>query len=125
MSQIYRRLDPNEPSYTVTGSSGVYHWSEPRALTNRERARLQTFPDDFVFYGSKESVRKQIGMAFPCQGAEINNVTDYVFNNVYFETSSMNRRLGVQSKLIFESKGGAEMVRDIFQNGGLLRILFW
>lgn len=75
LSQIYRRLDPNEPSYTVTGSGGggthVYHWSEPRALTNRERARLQTFPDDFVFYGSKESVRKQIGMAVPCQGAEI------------------------------------------------------
>jgi DNA (cytosine-5)-methyltransferase 1 len=40
--------------------------AEPRALTNRERARLQTFPDDFVFEGSKESVRKQIGMAVPC-----------------------------------------------------------
>src|SRR5690606_19901447 len=57
------------PSYTVTGSGGggthVYHWNEPRALTNRERARLQTFPDDFIFYGNKESVRKQIGMAVP------------------------------------------------------------
>jgi DNA (cytosine-5)-methyltransferase 1 len=75
LSQIYRRLDPDEPSYTVTGSGGggthVYHWSEPRALTNRERARLQTFPDDFVFHGSKESVRKQIGMAVPCDGAEV------------------------------------------------------
>lgn len=46
-------------------------WSENRALTNRERARLQTFPDDFVFSGSKESVRKQIGMAVPCDGAQI------------------------------------------------------
>lgn len=46
-------------------------WSENRALTNRERARLQTFPDDFVFCGSKESVRKQIGMAVPCDGAQI------------------------------------------------------
>lgn len=67
ISQIYKRLDPSKPSYTVTGSGGggthVYHWSEPRALTNRERARLQTFPDDFVFCGSKESQRKQIGMA--------------------------------------------------------------
>ena len=75
LSQIYRRLDSNKPSYTITGSGGggthVYHWSEPRALTNRERARLQTFPDDFVFYGSKESVRKQIGMAVPCDGAQI------------------------------------------------------
>lgn len=58
----------------MTGSGGggthVYHWVENRALTNRERARLQTFPDDFVFSGNKESVRKQIGMAVPCDGAQ-------------------------------------------------------
>lgn len=75
ISQIYKRLDPEKPSYTVTGSGGggthIYHWSENRALTNRERARLQTFPDTFVFEGNKESVRKQIGMAVPCQGAKI------------------------------------------------------
>ncbi len=75
ISQIYKRLDPDKPAYTVTGSGGggthIYHWSDPRALTNRERARLQTFRDDFVFEGSKESVRKQIGMAVPCKGAQI------------------------------------------------------
>lgn len=75
LSQIYKRLDPKRPSYTITGSGGggthVYHWSENRALTNRERARLQTFPDDFEFFGSKESVRKQIGMAVPPDGAKI------------------------------------------------------
>ena len=75
ISQIYKRLDPAKPSYTVTGSGGggthVYHWEEPRALTNRERARLQTFPDTFVFEGSKESVRRQIGMAVPVKGAKI------------------------------------------------------
>lgn len=75
LSNIYRRLDPKRPSYTVTGSGGggthVYHWKENRALTNRERARLQTFPDDFIFCGLKESVRKQIGMAVPVEGARI------------------------------------------------------
>lgn len=75
ISQIYKRLDPKKPAYTITGSGGggthVYHWSEPRALTNRERARLQTFPDTFVFEGSKESVRKQIGMAVPVRGAQV------------------------------------------------------
>ena len=75
ISQIYKRLDPEKPAYTVTGSGGggthIYHWSEPRALTNRERARLQTFPDSYEFVGSKESVRKQIGMAVPCRGAKI------------------------------------------------------
>lgn len=75
ISTIYKRLDPEKPSYTVTGSGGggthIYHWEEPRALTNRERARLQTFPDDYFFEGSKEQVRKQIGMAVPCEGAKI------------------------------------------------------
>lgn len=75
ISQIYKRLDSSKPSYTITGSGGggthVYHWQEPRALTNRERARLQTFPDDFVFEGSKESVRKQVGMAVPVKGAQV------------------------------------------------------
>lgn len=75
ISQIYKRLDPNKPAYTVTGSGGggthIYHYAEPRALTNRERARLQTFPDTYEFKGSKESVRRQIGMAVPAKGAKI------------------------------------------------------
>jgi len=75
LSHIYKRLKADKPAYTITGSGGggthVYHWSENRALTNRERARLQTFPDDFKFCGSKESVRKQIGMAVPPEGVSI------------------------------------------------------
>jgi DNA (cytosine-5)-methyltransferase 1 len=75
MSQIYRRLNPDKPAYTITGSGGGgthgYHWKENRALTNRERARLQTFPDSFIFEGSKESVRRQIGMAVPPAGVRV------------------------------------------------------
>jgi DNA (cytosine-5)-methyltransferase 1 len=74
LSQIYKRLHPDEASYTLTGSGGggthMYHWKENRALTNRERARIQTFPDNFIFEGSKESVRKQIGMAVPPRAAQ-------------------------------------------------------
>lgn len=74
LSQIYKRLKADQPSYTITGSGGGgthgYHWEEHRALTNRERARIQTFPDYFMFTGSKESVRKQIGMAVPPEGAK-------------------------------------------------------
>ncbi|MBR0222017.1 MAG: DNA cytosine methyltransferase, partial [Synergistaceae bacterium] len=95
ISQIYRRLDPDKPAYTVTGSGGggthVYHWSEPRALTNRERARLQTFPDDYIFKGSKESVRRQIGMAVPCRGAKI--IFEAVLNsfaNIPYEFEDAN-----------------------------------
>lgn len=75
MSNIYKRLHPDTVSYTVTGSGGggthIYHYAEPRALTNRERARLQTFPDWFEFVGGKESVRRQIGMAVPPDGAKV------------------------------------------------------
>lgn len=75
ISQIYRRLEESKPSYTVTGSGGggthIYHFKEPRALTNRERARIQTFPDTYKFCGGKESVRKQIGMAVPVDGARV------------------------------------------------------
>jgi len=74
MSQIYKRLDSTKPAYTVTGSGGggthVYHFKEDRALTNRERARLQTFDDRYEFYGGKESVRRQIGMAVPVFAAK-------------------------------------------------------
>lgn len=73
MSIFWRRLHPEKPSPTITASGGGgthgYHYDEPRALTNRERARIQTFPDDFVFTGRKESVRRQIGMAVPPRGA--------------------------------------------------------
>ncbi len=74
ISQIYRKLDPNKPAYTVTASGGggtfMYHWTD-RELTNRERARLQTFPDNYEFVGNYSSVRKQIGMAVPCKLSEI------------------------------------------------------
>lgn len=74
ISQIYRKLDPNKPAYTVTASGGggtfMYHWTD-RELTNRERARIQTFPDDYEFVGNYSSVRKQIGMAVPCKLSEV------------------------------------------------------
>lgn len=82
ISQIYRKLDPHKPAYTVTAAGGggtfMYHWTD-RELTNRERARIQTFPDTYEFAGQYSSVRKQIGMAVPCRLSYI--VTTAVLNS--------------------------------------------
>jgi DNA (cytosine-5)-methyltransferase 1 len=65
ISHVYRRLDPDKPSTTIIAAGGGgtwgYHYSEPRPLTNRERARLFGYPDDFIFEGTITEVRRQIG----------------------------------------------------------------
>ena len=70
-SGAYGRMSWDEPSATITTrfdtpSGGRFtHPKEDRTITPREAARLQSFPDDFVFYGSKSSICKQIGNAVP------------------------------------------------------------
>jgi len=75
ISHVYRRLDRNKPSTTIIAGGGGgtwgYHYEEPRPLTNRERARLFGFPDDFVFEGNFSQVRRQIGNAVPPPGARV------------------------------------------------------
>lgn len=64
---VYRRLDPNMPSETVVNvrKSMWIHPKFNRAVSAREAARLQSFPDDYIFYGTKDSVYQQIGNAVP------------------------------------------------------------
>jgi DNA (cytosine-5)-methyltransferase 1 len=75
ISHVYRRLDPDKPAYTVVagggGGSMGYHYAEPRSLTNRERARLQSFPDSFLFEGSIREIRAQVGNAVPPLAARL------------------------------------------------------
>lgn len=62
------KLHPFQPSWTVIASpghwEGPFHWKN-RRLNIRELAAIQTFPDDYVFYGSINSQHKQIGNAVP------------------------------------------------------------
>lgn len=75
ISHVYRRLDRKKPSTTIIAGGGGgtwgYHFEEPRPLTNRERARLFCYPDDFEFRGSITEVRKQIGNSVPPLAAKI------------------------------------------------------
>lgn len=74
ISHVYRRIKRNEPAKTIIAAGGGgtwgYHYPEPRPLTNRERARLQSFPDNFIFEGSVTEVRRQIGNAVPPVGVQ-------------------------------------------------------
>src|SRR3989344_307171 len=88
MSLIYKRLHPDEPSPTIVANGGGgtwgYHYSEPRPLTNRERARIQTFPDTFEFVGSVSEVRKQLGNAVPPLG--IKPIAEQILKTLNKET---------------------------------------
>jgi DNA (cytosine-5)-methyltransferase 1 len=67
----YIRYNSNEPSVCVTGDMRkIFHYEQNRALTVRELAALQSFPDDFVFKGSKISQQQQVGNAVPPKMAE-------------------------------------------------------
>jgi DNA (cytosine-5)-methyltransferase 1 len=70
-SGSYGRMNPKGQSATITTrfdtpSGGRFiHPYENRTITPREAARIQCFPDNFYFYGSKTSIQKQIGNAVP------------------------------------------------------------
>lgn len=62
----YIRYDSNKPSVCVTGDMRkIFHYNQNRALTARELARIQSFPDDFVFEGTSIQIQQQIGNAVP------------------------------------------------------------
>jgi len=75
ISHVYRRLHPDKPSTTIIAAGGGgtwgYHFDEPRPLTNRERARLFGYPDDFAFVGSITEVRRQIGNSVAPIGIQV------------------------------------------------------
>lgn len=70
-SSCYSRLAGDEPSVTITvnfvhpASNRCIHPKLDRALTPREGARLQSYDDDFRFFGGRAQVAKQIGNAVP------------------------------------------------------------
>ncbi len=67
--QSLRITNWKTPSDTITATSPEIHINKHRRLSARECARIQTFPDDFIFYGSLNSMYRQIGNAVPVKFA--------------------------------------------------------
>lgn len=60
------RYHRKKPSLTInTGHRSHFHYEYDRIPTVRESARLQSFPDEFIFYGTKTQQYKQVGNAVP------------------------------------------------------------
>lgn len=67
----YIRYKSDEPSVCVTGDMRkIFHYEQNRALTVRELAKLQSYPDDFIFKGTKISQQQQVGNSVPPKMAE-------------------------------------------------------
>lgn len=65
-SSAYKRLNLNEPSITIdTGHMNYFHPVEHRMPTVRESASIQSFPDSYIFYGSRVKQYRQVGNAVP------------------------------------------------------------
>lgn len=66
-SGIYKRLDPEKPSVVISNyrKNMLIHPTQNRGLSVREAARIQSFPDDFVFEGTLMHIQQQIGNAVP------------------------------------------------------------
>jgi DNA (cytosine-5)-methyltransferase 1 len=83
------KLDPDKPSYTIIvgsdkgGGKGHVHPFEPREVTPRESARLQTFPDWWEFEGTGRHVIRQVGNAVPplFAGLLANHIAKHIFNS--------------------------------------------
>jgi DNA (cytosine-5)-methyltransferase 1 len=68
----YIRYKSDEPAVCITGDMRkIFHYEQNRALTVRELAKLQSYPDDFVFKGSKISQQQQVGNSVPPKMAEV------------------------------------------------------
>ena len=65
-NEALTRYDSKKPSRTIdTGHRTHFHYKWNRIPTVREAARLQSFPDDFIFYGNKQEQYRQVGNAVP------------------------------------------------------------
>lgn len=120
ISHVYRRIHRSEPAKTIIAAGGGgtwgYHYPEPRPLTNRERARLQSFPDNFEFVGSFSEIRRQIGNAVPPQGvAELAKTLMSLFQGNYIKTDLRSqykelRKRPVKERIVYDFEPSRQLL---------------
>lgn len=127
----YIKYDSKKPSITVTGDMRkVFHYSQNRALTVRELARLQTFPDEFIFKGNSISQQQQVGNAVPPvlaehiaisikEMVEIKNKDDVIYfkNKKYPKVNYIGNKEKLNEWIIGHFPEGTKSVFDAFSGG--------
>lgn len=110
------RYNSKKPSLTIdTGHRTHFHYKYNRIPTVRENARLQSFPDDFIFYGNKQQQYKQVGNAVPpllgyAVACQIKKYLDEKYSKQYKE----NRKI----KFIDLFAGCGGLFDGFMQSGG-------
>lgn len=127
----YVRYDGKEPSFCITGDMRkVFHYKYNRALTVRELARLQSFPDNFIFMGTTISQQQQVGNAVPPKFAyfiakslismlekeEQALSTDHI--NKYPKINFIGNKEKIANWICANIPEGVESVFDAFSGGG-------
>lgn len=136
---FYRRLSWNKPSPTITTSphqkaTDMCHPEELRPLTVRECARIQTFPDEWIFHGSISSKYRQIGNAVPAllgkaigehilkimQGKDIFN-EPITYQLTLFKSAEIPSVKINKTALILNMKSEKQALKILLQDSGVKR----
>lgn len=108
---VYGRIDPSQPAPTMTTacinpSKGRFvHPTQHHGITVRQAARIQTFPDNFVFKGGLTAAGRQIGNAVPIDlgVALISHIKDYLISGITLEVNSVSTSKKRVQKREFEN----------------------
>lgn len=120
----YGRLVWDKPAFTITtyfnrlGNSSNLHPEQQRMISIREGARLQSFPDNFIFHGTKSSQYKQIGNAVPPLLARAvaetleNHLQNKTFIDLFAGAGGMSEGFRMKN---FDLLGAVEIEKNYFE----------
>lgn len=119
----YIRYERNKPSVTITGDMRkVFHYEQNRALSPRELARIQTFPDNFIFQGNSISIQQQIGNAVPpllgkAIAGSVKQALTLKSNREYPKVNYIGNKEKLSSWIVDNMPSNTQSVLDLFSGG--------